>query len=986
MTWGSGLITAPTNRVIATIHNSVEVLRYGGLKTGSLPSPFQIVQRCEMYRLRRYFPDTVNQSARPPVILVPPMMMSANVFDVTTDQGAVGILHALGLDPWVVDFGSPDRETGGLERTLSDHVVALSRVVDSVCERTGRTVHLAGYSQGGMFCYQTAAYRRSEGLASVITLGSSVDSLSGLPFGIPVALAGRGAQLIADHVFNRLSVSGWMARTGFQLLDPVKTVRARWDFLRQLHDREALLPREQQRRFLQVEGWVAWSGPAVAELLRQFVVHNRMMAGGAVIDGRLITLAEITCPVLAFIGEIDDIGQLASVRGIRRAAPRAEVSEIVLRAGHFGLVVGSTAAKQTWPTVGEWILWQEGRGPRPASVHRMDATPGGEIDGAPGLSSRVAHSAGVLADLGVGVGLGLADAVTGAARSSREIAGAAVRTLPQLARLGRLQPHTRVSLGALMAEQVTRAPEEECFLFEDRVLTNKAVDRRIDEAVRGLIEAGIRQGTHVGVLMDTSPDAVTAIAALSRLGAVAVLLPPDADLATAVRLCEVVDIVTDTGHLVAAAATGARVLVLGSRATDVGRTVPGRVVELGRPDQPRARPPKWYRPNPGKASDLAFVFFSTTAGRAMVKEVTNHRWALSAYGTATAAALDRGDTIYCLTPLHHPSCLMVGLGGAIAGGSRIALTRGVHPTRFADEVHRYGVTVVSYTWSMLLELVEAASPELAEHHPIRLFIGSGMPVGLWRKVTKRFAPARVLEFYASSEGDAVLANVTGTKIGAKGRPLPGSAQIRLAAYDPATSLFIQDDDGFVRACAQDEIGVLMAKPRSGLDAAHVSMRSVFAQGDTWISTEHLFRRDGDGDYWFVDNRNTVIHSVRGPVFCQPICDALGNIAAIELAVVYPVAGDTHDLAVAAVTLGKGGILTAELLTSALSGLPRNERPAIVHIVDRLTLTPSYRPLSTVLRRAGLPRPGKKIWYHDLISGRYRRSQVTSGQATPSSRS
>ncbi len=211
-----------------------------------------------MYRLRRYFPDTANDPSRPPVILVPPMMMSANVFDVTRDQGAVGVLHDLGVDPWVVDFGSPDRETGGLERTLSDHVVALSGVIDSVHAHTGRKVHLAGYSQGGMFCYQTAAYRRSEGLASVITFGAAVDSLSGLPFGIPAALAGRGAQLVADHVFNRLSVPGWMARTGFQLLDPIKTVRARWDFLRQLHDREALLPREQQRLFLEVEGWVAW--------------------------------------------------------------------------------------------------------------------------------------------------------------------------------------------------------------------------------------------------------------------------------------------------------------------------------------------------------------------------------------------------------------------------------------------------------------------------------------------------------------------------------------------------------------------------------------------------------------------------------------------------------------------------------------------------------------------------------------------------------
>jgi len=981
-TLSSGLIAGPVNKAIATMQNGIEVLRFGGLQTGFHPSPFETVERCDMYRLRRYFPGDANESSAPPVVLVPPMMMSANVFDVTRDQGAVGVLHDLGVDAWVVDFGSPDRESGGLERTLSDHVVALSRVIDSVHAHTGHKIHLAGYSQGGMFCYQTAAYRRSEGLASVITFGSAVDSLSGLPFGIPAALAGRGAQLVADHVFNRLSVSGWMARTGFQLLDPIKTVRARWDFLRQLHDREALLPREQQRRFLEVEGWVAWSGPAVAELLRQFVVHNRMMAGGVVIDDTLITLAEITCPVLAFIGEIDDIGQPASVRGIRRAAPRAEVSEVLLRAGHFGLVVGSTAATQTWPTVGKWVLWQDGRGPRPDGVHAMEADPGVGADGAVGLSSHIGHSVGVLAELGIGMSLGLVDSTAGAAHSGREIAAEAVRTLPRLARLGRLQPHTRVSLGGLMAEQANKAPGEECFLFEDRVHTNAAVDHKIDDAVRGLIAAGVRRGAHIGVLMETSPAAVTAIAALSRLGAVAVLLPPDDDLAAAVQLCDVADILTDPEHLATATATGARVLVLGRSADDCRRGSE-RVVELDRLDFSGGRLPQWYRPNPGRANDLAFVFFSTTGGRRVVKEVTNHRWALSAYGTATAAALDRGDTVYCLTPLHHPSGLMLSLGGAVAGGSRIALTRGVDPMRFPEEVHRYGVTVVSYTWAMLRELVEATSPELAEHHPIRLFIGSGMPTGLWRKVTDRFAPARVLEFYASTEGDAVLANVAGTKTGAKGRPLPGSTEIRLGGYNAATGRFIEHDHGFVRPCADDEVGVLLAKPRSGLDAARVSMRGVFAKGDTWITTDHLFRRDTDGDYWFVDNRNTVIQSARGPVFCQPICDALGDITMIDLAVVYPVATETHDVAVAAVTVGKDGVLTGASLgaslTTALGGLPRDQRPAIVHIVDHIPLTPSYRPLSAELREAGLPAPGESTWYHDLADGHYRQAATAATQ-------
>ena len=76
-----------------------------------------------------------------------------------------------------------------------------------------------------------------------------------------------------------------------------------------------------------------------------------MMTGGFSIHGDLVTLPTSTARCLAVIGEVDDIGQPASVRGIKRAAPQADVYEFLIRAGHFGLVVGSKAATQTWPTV-----------------------------------------------------------------------------------------------------------------------------------------------------------------------------------------------------------------------------------------------------------------------------------------------------------------------------------------------------------------------------------------------------------------------------------------------------------------------------------------------------------------------------------------------------------------------------------------------------------------------------------------------------------
>ena len=163
---GLSAITGSVGRLVATAQNGLEVLRYGGLETGAVPSPFQIIQSVPMYRLRRYFPPDARPGAKrpgPPVLMVHPMMMSADMWDVTRDAGAVGILHMAGIDPWVIDFGSPDKVEGGMDRNLADHVVALSEAIDTVKEVTGRDVHLAGYSQGGMFAYQSRGLPPVEG-------------------------------------------------------------------------------------------------------------------------------------------------------------------------------------------------------------------------------------------------------------------------------------------------------------------------------------------------------------------------------------------------------------------------------------------------------------------------------------------------------------------------------------------------------------------------------------------------------------------------------------------------------------------------------------------------------------------------------------------------------------------------------------------------------------------------------------------------------
>ena len=260
--------------------------------------------------------------------------------------------------------------------------------------------------------------------------------------------------------------------------------------------------------------------------------------------------------------------------------------------------------------------------------------------------------------------------------------------------------------------------------------------------------------------MSTRPSGLSVVAALNRLGAVAVLMRPDGPVAREAELGQVTRIVADPELAARRASrrpTVGEVLVLGGGGEE--RDLGGGVIDMERIDPDEVELPAWYGRTPAAPRDLAFVLFTGEGERTRANRITNGRWALSAFATASAAALSDDDTVYAVTPIYHPSGLLMSMGGAVAGGARLAIARDFDPATFWEEVRRYGITVASYTWTMLREIAAAPEDPAEHHHPVRLFIGAGMPRGLWRRVARRFAPATVLEFYASTEGEAILVNL-----------------------------------------------------------------------------------------------------------------------------------------------------------------------------------------------------------------------------------
>lgn len=934
-------------------------------------APYEVVDRDANYRLRHYTTDTALVD-RVPLLLIPPLMVTAEIYDVAPELSAVTELSSRGIDVFVVDFGAPEHEEGGMTRTLPDHVRAIDRAIDRVATLTGRSVHVAGYSQGGMFAYQTAAYRRSRDIASIATFGAPVDVHRNVP-----ALRSDAVNAVvhvAEPAISRIvskieGLPSALTSTGFKLLSTRKELAQRIDFLRKLHDRSALVRREARRRFLGGAGFVAWPGPAFRDFVSDFIVHNRMLSGGFVIDGRTLTLADITSPILALVGRRDDMARPAAVRAIERAAPNAAVTTLEVDAGHFGLVVGSRATSTTWPLVASWIRSLEGLEPPPAAlssappqVESLDDEPDGagfEVDvDVPVFLDTLRESA---VDMARSVWARLGDVVANAGDAYDSVR----YREPRLRRLLELDGSTRVSASLALAEQAAKNPDATFFLWQSRAFSFREADERVTNVAKGLHRIGVRPGQRVAVIMNPRPSLLSLVSALGRIGAIAVVAPPEAPptaLQGVLAELDVAHLVCDPAHAAAyrdARAPGAApILVLGGGATrhDFGEGI----VDMERIDPASVTLPADLALDAQRGSDIAMILVRTTLdGGVRAVPITNRRWALSAWGAAASCTLKPEDTLYCPVPLHHPSALLVGVGAAIAGGARLALGDAFSPERFFAEVRRYGATVVLYVGEMLRPL--AAGPK--DHSlPVRTFAGSGMRTDLAARLSERFG-ARTLEFYASTTERAVLANAAGKKLGALGRPLPGSAPVSVIRFDVLTGDPLRDVRGDFVTASIDEPGLLAVRLDAD-DPRTTSSRIGNLDGaGPWIASRDVLRVDEDGDHWYVESVAGYFRKGANVVSTRALEDAIYALDEVAAVAVYPI--DEGRSRVLAASVAARGPLDPSRLAFAFRDVPFADWPSVVFEVAHVPMNDGFRPDKRALASRGASPEGlMKVWRLD----------------------
>jgi poly(3-hydroxyalkanoate) synthetase len=282
-------------------------------------------------------------AAAPPLLVVPSLVNRAYVLDLLPGHSMLRFLATRNIRPLLLDWGYP----GAIERdfALSDYIAGrLERALEAV----GTPVALAGYCMGGLMAV-AAATRRPDLVRRLVLLASPWDFWAEAP------QQARELAALLPVLEPALAQSGALAvdtlQTLFSLLDPGSVAAKYRDFGQQ----DQASPRA--RMFVALEDWlndgVPLAAPVARETLAGWYGRNSPANGEWRVLGLPVRPETLRMPCFVAAPNRDRIVPPASARALAEAIPGAVLH--VPKAGHIGMVAGSTAKAALWERLAAWL-------------------------------------------------------------------------------------------------------------------------------------------------------------------------------------------------------------------------------------------------------------------------------------------------------------------------------------------------------------------------------------------------------------------------------------------------------------------------------------------------------------------------------------------------------------------------------------------------------------------------------------------------------
>jgi len=512
------------------------------------------------------------------------------------------------------------------------------------------------------------------------------------------------------------------------------------------------------------------------------------------------------------------------------------------------------------------------------------------------------------------------------------------------------QPGSKKSIGTVFQERAARYGDRIFVRFGDQQLTYRDANAAANRYAAVLAARGVGHGDVVAIMLRNSPNAVLAMLAAVKCGAVAGMLnyhQRGEVLAHSLGLLDAKVLIAETDLVSAVAECG------GSGGT---QTVTVEDLERFAVSAPATNPASASAVH---ARDTAFyIFTSGTTGFPKASVMTHLRWlkALAAFG-GIGLRLKSSDTLYCCLPLYHNNALTVALSSVINSGATLALGKSFSASKFWDEVIANEATAFVYIGEICRYLLNQPPKPTDRAHQVRVIGGNGLRPEIWDEFTKRFGIPRVCEFYASSEGNTAFINIFNVPRTTGIFPMP----VAYVEYDPDTGQPLRDDSGRVRRVPAGQPGLLLSpvnrlQPFDGYTDQESTekklVRNAFREGDCWFNSGDVMSPQGLGHAAFVDRLGDTFRWKGENVATTQVEAALASDESVEDCTVFgvevPRTGGRAGMA--AVKLRDGAEFDGQSLARAVyEQLPGYALPLFVRVVESIEQTTTFKSRKVELR-------------------------------------
>tara|TARA_R110002073_G_scaffold2938_3_gene19187 strand:- start:31975 stop:33828 length:1854 start_codon:yes stop_codon:yes gene_type:complete len=255
---------------------------------------------------------------------------------------------------------------------------------------------------------------------------------------------------------------------------------------------------------------------------------------------------------------------------------------------------------------------------------------------------------------------------------------------------------------------------------------------------------------------------------------------------------------------------------------------------------------------------LFYIYTSGTTGLPKAVVFNNGRW-WKAYGAFGHSAVRLGpdDRMYCTLPFYHATGMVVCWASVICGGAGLVLARKFSASRFWDDIRKYDCTSFGYVGELCRYLNECPKQPNDLDNKIKVIVGNGLRPGIWIPFKERFGIERIVELYASSEGNVAFTNVFNFDNTVGFSPV----SYAIVKYDKEQEAPIRNSKGFMVKVDKGGAGLMLGEisdktPFDGYTDKEKTessiMRDVFKKGDAWFNTGDMMRDIGFRHAQFVD--------------------------------------------------------------------------------------------------------------------------------------